>query len=61
MVFNRKDYGMNKGIPFMKIATTLMRRNAWRPRGPMADLGIGPKTNHLSCGPLFADPGSRLP
>ena len=61
MVFNRKDYGMNKGIPFMKIATTLMRRNAWRPRGPMADLGIGPKTNRLSCGPLFADPGSRLP
>ena len=25
MVFNRKDYGMNKGIPFISISPTMLR------------------------------------
>ena len=41
MVFNRKDYGMNKGIPFIKIADHVevdFRLKAKRVSGPQLDL-----------------------
>ena len=40
MVFNRKDYGMNKGIPFIKIADHVdvsFHLNGKRVSGPPLD------------------------
>jgi len=41
MVFNRKDYGMNKGIPFIKIVDHVevnFHRKGKRVSGPQLDL-----------------------